>query len=204
MSERVTALVLAAGESRRMGAPKLLLPWGETTVLGQTIANLQQSAVDRILVVSGHRAEAVGAVARRYGVAVVHNPDYARGEMLSSLQCALGYLPAGCAGVLVALADQPMVPAAVVDQLLAVFAAGDRAWAVDRILAPTYQGRRGNPVLIGRAFFEELLALAVGAAPRVLLQRHPQKVDLVPVESDAILRDLDRPEQYEQQRPPER
>lgn len=182
-----------------MGKTKQLLPWGETTVLGQTIKNLQLSAVDDILVVSGHQAEAVTAVAEACGVAVVHNPDYAQGEMLSSLQTALRNLPPGCDGVLVALADQPMVPAAVFDRLLSAFSnAGNAA----QIVAPTYQGRRGNPVLIGRPFFAELLALPVGAAPRDLLQRHTEKVRLVPVASDAILRDLDRPEQYETERPP--
>ncbi|MDX1663489.1 MAG: nucleotidyltransferase family protein [Candidatus Promineifilaceae bacterium] len=193
--------MLAAGQSRRMGKTKQLLPWGETTVLGQTIENLQQSTVDSILVVSGHEAEAVTAVAAECGVAVVHNPRYATGEMLSSLQAALPHLPADCHGVLVALADQPMVPAAVVDRLLAVFHGGERQHDTDQIVAPIYEGRRGNPVLIGRAFFDELLALPAGAAPRALLQRHPEKVRLVPVESDTILRDLDRPEQYEQERP---
>ena len=170
-------------------------------MLGQTIENLQQSTVDSILVVSGHEAEAVTAVAAEHGVAVVHNPRYATGEMLSSLQAALLHLPADCHGVLVALADQPMVPAAVVDRLLAVFLRDEGQHATEQIVAPIYEGRRGNPVLIGRAFFDELLALPAGVAPRALLQRHPEKVRLVPVESDTILRDLDRPEQYEQERP---
>lgn len=191
--ERITAVILAAGESKRMGpVTKQLLPWGQTTLLGQTIAHAQASSVFDCLVVTGHEAEAVAAVAQAANVPTVHNPNYAAGEMLSSLKTAVAHLPSQTQAVLVMLADQPLVDKPIIDQLLHAYWRGE-----SDLIAPTYNGQRGNPVLIGRAYFEELLALPTGAAPRDLLHRHQERLYLVPVHSDAILTDLDRPEAYE-------
>lgn len=178
------------------GKAKQLLPWGDTTVLGQTLQQVRQSQVEDVLVVTGHEADRVAAVARAHGARVVHNPDYARGEMLSSLQKAVSILPPESDAVLVVLADQPMVTSQTYDTIVAAY---DRGGAT--LVAPVFEGQRGNPVLIGRALFQELLALPYGEAPRALLRRHPEQLRLVEVESDAVLRDLDRPEQYERQRP---
>lgn len=195
--KRVTAVVLAAGESKRMGEQtKQLLPWGETTVLGQTLRNLKQTASHDIVVVSGHKAGAVEAAAAAEAVPAIYNPQYASGEMLSSLQTAVRLLPADRAAVLVMLADQPMVEPATIDRLLAAYWQGQ-----GELIAPVYEGRRGNPVLIGRSHFEELLALPPGAAPRDLLKKHGDELYLVSVGSDSVVRDLDRPEEYERWRP---
>jgi molybdenum cofactor cytidylyltransferase len=192
--ERITAVILAAGEGKRMGGvTKQLLPWGQTTVLGQTIANAQASSLHEILVVTGHEAATITAVAQAARVPTLHNPHYATGEMLSSLQTAVAQLPAHTQAILVMLADQPLVGPEIIDQLLTAYwrGAGD-------LIAPTFKGQRGNPVLIGRAYFEELLALPPGAAPRDLLRHHRDRLHLLPIPSDAILLDLDRPEEYEQ------
>lgn len=196
MSGRVIAVVLAAGASRRMGRPKQLLPWGETTVLGQTLANLGQSAVDEIVVVTGYEAQAVAAVAAQFNVTVVHNEAYDEGEMLSSLQTALAAIGERGQAVLVVLADQPMVGPQLIDSLLRAYAEG-----AGDLLAPAYRGRRGNPVLIGRRYFEELLALPRGKAPRHLLRRHRDSLRLIDVDSEAVLQDVDDPEDYERHRP---
>ena len=193
---RVTAVILAAGEGKRMGQQtKQLLPWGSTTVLGQTLRNVQQTAVYHTLVVTGHEAEAVRQIAHRAGVDTLHNPTYAAGEMLSSLQTAVRALDESVTAVLVLLADQPMVQPETMDRLLAAYWQGH-----GDLIAPTFNGQRGNPVLIGRPFFAELLALPPGDAPRTLLRRHADQLHLVPVPTDDILRDLDSPEQYERER----
>ncbi len=193
---RVRGVVLAAGESRRMGQTKQLLTWGETTVLGQTLRHLAASRLFDAVVVTGHEGDAVAAEAARHGVPALPNPDYAAGEMLSSLQVAVRALPADIGAVVVLLADQPWVEAAVLDGLLAAHAQG-----LGRLIAPAHGGRRGNPVLIDRAFFAALLALPAGAAPRDLLATHPDELYLVPVADDAVLRDLDTPADYAAQRP---
>lgn len=194
--KRVTAVVLAAGQGKRMGRTKQLLPWGETTVLGQTLRNLRASAVHDILVVVGHRAEGVAKEAAAIGVPFVHNPNYATGEMLSSLKVAVRYVDDDCAAVLVMLADQPMVAPQTINELLAAFQRGE-----GELIAPVYEGKRGNPVLIGRRYFAELLELPAEGAPRDLLRRHTAELILVPVTTDTVLRDLDDPQQYERWRP---
>lgn len=182
-----------------MGRAKQLLPWGRRTILEQTLHNVSASDVARVVVITGHRAAEVAAIARRAGAATLHNPDYATGEMLSSLQLAVRQLPQSCLGVLVVLADQPLVEAQTMNRLLAAFEEQPA-----RLVAPVYEGRRGNPVLIGRAYFSELLALPPGAAPRHLLQRHPDQLRLVAVDSPSVLLDIDRPADYEAHRPPDR
>jgi molybdenum cofactor cytidylyltransferase len=196
VQRRVTAVVLAAGQASRMGRTKQLLPWGDTTVLGQTLRNLQTSNVHDILVVAGHDAEPVAGVAAAAGVPVVYNPDYATGEMLSSLQVAVRHLPDDRTAVLVMLADQPMVEPETIDTLLAAYWQGQ-----GELIAPSFEGRRGNPVLIGRRYFAELLDLPAGGAPRDLLRRYAAEVVRVDVETDTVLRDLDKIEEYERWRP---
>jgi molybdenum cofactor cytidylyltransferase len=92
------------------------------------------------------------------------------------------------------LGDQPMVEPEEIDQLLVAFWQGQ-----GEIVAPVFEGKRGNPVLIGRSHFAALLALPPGDAPRTLLQQHP--VYLVEMATDSVLRDLDKPEQYDRERP---
>jgi molybdenum cofactor cytidylyltransferase len=192
--ERVRIVILAAGRGQRMGGvTKQLLPWGDATVLEEVIVQAQASMAHDLVVVTGHDAAAVTAVAEAAGAATLHNPDYANGEMLSSLKTAVGHLPSHIQAILVMLADQPLVDQPIIDQLLSAYWRGE-----GDLIAPTYNGLRGNPVLLGRAYFEELLALPAGLAPRTLLRRHYDKLRLVPVASDAVLIDLDRPQDYEQ------
>lgn len=179
-----------------MGTAKQLLPWGDTTVLGQTIRQVQAAHVADIVVVCGHRSEEITAVAQAAGVRTRYNPDYATGEMLSSLQTAVRQLAPTVTAVLVVLADQPMIEAATLNRIITPFATGEA-----ELIAPVWNGRRGNPVLIGRRYFAELLALLPGDAPRTLLQRHGANLHLVPAISDAILRDLDTPAAYHRWRP---
>lgn len=192
--KRVTATLLAAGESSRMGQAKLLLPWGDTTVLGRTIRNVQKSAVFDSLVVTGAQAQDVADIARAAGLPTLFNEHYSTGEMLSSLQMAVRHLPAHIDAVLVMLGDQPLVEPETIDRILSAYWQGK-----GEIVAPQFKSRRGNPVLIDRRYFEELLALSPGSAPRDLLKKHPAY--LVPVESESVLLDIDDPTEYERLRP---
>lgn len=192
---RVSAVVLAAGEARRMGENKLALPWGERTVLGQTVTTLQAAGLTGIVVVTGHEAAHAAAVAAEAGAERVHNGDYRLG-MLTSAQAGVRALPAECAAALIVLGDQPMVAAETVQRLVTAWQEHDAG-----LVAPVHDDRRGNPVLIDRRHFAELLALPPGAAPRDLLRRHDGDLLLVPVDDPAIHRDLDRPDDYRRWRP---
>lgn len=192
--KRVTGVILAAGQAARMGRSKQLLPWANTTILGQTINQVKQSAVLDTLVVAGHDAPAVMQIASAASVSSILNPRYAQGEMLSSLQAAVSQLNPEISAVLVLLADQPMIEPQTIDQLLHAYWQGQGT-----LIAPQYDGRRGNPVLIARRHFAELLQLPPGSAPRDLLKRH--KVFLVAIDTPTVLQDIDSPQDYEQLKP---
>lgn len=190
---RVVALILAAGEGRRMGAPKPLLPWGDTTLLGHTIGQVARSRARVALVVTGCHAPAVEREAERQGAACVHNPDWSRGGMSASLQAGLRAAEEGAApsAVLVLLVDQPWITPGIIDAVLERHVAGGAA-----LVATAWRGRRGHPVLFGRPFFEAIHALPPGGRPAALLDRHADALHLVEALSDAVLRDLDTPEDY--------
>ncbi|MBE2221400.1 MAG: putative selenium-dependent hydroxylase accessory protein YqeC [Anaerolineae bacterium] len=193
---RITAVVLAAGESKRMGQSKQLLPWGNTTVLGQVLQNLKAASLHDTVVVSGHDAEAIEAIAHAADLYALRNTHYASGEMISSLQTAVSQLPSNIDAILVVLADQPLVTPAAIDQILTAYRQGK-----GDIIAPVHDGQRGNPVLISRRFFADLLALPPDSAPRDLLRRQPEAIHFVEMADNSILIDLDDPETYQHWQP---
>lgn len=192
---RVLAIILAAGESKRMGRNKLLLPWGHTSVLQQTIMNVKASNVDDVVLVTGHDDKSIMTIALATGMKTIHNKDYAKG-FLASVQTAVRRVPNDVAAVLIMLGDQPMVGPDVINALLSAYQGGQKG-----LVAPAFQGQRGNPVIIDRRYLDELLSLPVDSAPRALLQRHPDDIVLVDIESDAVLHDLDLPEDYARWKP---
>ncbi|MCD4687102.1 MAG: putative selenium-dependent hydroxylase accessory protein YqeC [Anaerolineae bacterium] len=195
VQRRVAAVVLAAGRSSRMGQSKVLLPWaGGRSVIETIVARLALARLSDVVVVSGHRAGDVARKLKRSPTRTVHNPDYARGEMLSSLQTGLNALPDTVSACLVVMGDQPALDARVIGKVMAAYAAGR-----GDIVMPVHRGTRGHPVLIDRRFWPELLAQEEGT-PRVVLARHPRDIALVKVNTDSILRDIDTPEQYRRER----
>ncbi|OQA41455.1 MAG: Molybdenum cofactor cytidylyltransferase [Chloroflexi bacterium ADurb.Bin325] len=192
------ALVLAAGLSRRMGRFKLTLPWGATTVIGQVLATLAAAAVAEIVVVTGHRDAEVADAVRAAGIAArcVHNPRYASGEMLSSIQAGLAALePAeGRPAALLCLGDQPQMQVATVRAVLAAGAAAN--W--QRVIIPSHNMRAGHPVLLPRSLWPAILAADDNL--RRVLADHRAMVEYLTVNSPSILADLDTPEDYERGR----
>jgi molybdenum cofactor cytidylyltransferase len=124
----------------------------------------------------------------------VHNPGYVAGEMLSSLQAGLRDLADTTAASLVVLGDQPALDGRVISRVMDAYATGQ-----GKIVVPDHRGQRGHPVMFDRHFWPELLALDSGA-PRDVIRLHPDQTALVEVDSDSILRDIDTPEQYRQER----
>ena len=195
---QVAALVLAAGRSTRM-APhnKLLLadPAG-TPMIARVVDHVLSSQARPVLVVTGHRGEAIRAALAGRPVRFVDAPDYAAG-LSASLKAGIAALPAEVAAVLVCLGDMPLVSGRILDRLLAAY---DPA-AGRRIVRPAHQGRPGNPVLWDRAFFAEILSLTGDAGARGLLRLHVAQVVDVAVEDDAVLLDFDTVESLAALRP---
>jgi molybdenum cofactor cytidylyltransferase len=190
----ISAIVPAAGLSTRMGGPlpKPLLPWGASTVLATVVSTLLAAGVDDVIVVTGHMSEAVTAALAGCPVRCVHNPAYAGGEMLSSIQAGLAAASPASTGALLALADQPQMQGAVVQQVLAAFAAsGGQA-----LVIPSHIMRRGHPIVLPRRLWPEVLALPAGDTLRTVIQRHAAAIRYVEVDTPSVLADLDTPEQY--------
>lgn len=204
MSE-IAAVILAAGLSRRMGQPKMALPWGDTTVIGQVVRVLAEVGARPLVVVTGGAAELVGAALvaalGKTGTATraapttttVFNPDFANGEMLASLQVGIRALPDSVEACLVALGDQPQIEVGVVKTILETYLqTGGTLWA------PSFHMRRGHPWLIQRALWPDLLSMTSPATVRDFLNRHSAAIQYVAVDRDSILQDLDTPEDYDQ------
>ncbi len=192
----IGAVVLAAGMSRRMGEPKVLLPWtGRKTIIEHIIEQLILSRVDHIVGITGHRADEVRPRIEQLGVETVFNPDYESGEMLSSLKAGLRAMPDHIAAALVVLGDQPRLQPKVIHQVLTAYAEGK-----GDIVAPSFQMRRGHPILIDRRYWREILNLPDDAAPRDVINLHQDRLAYVTVDNDSVLRDVDTPQDYRDER----
>jgi molybdenum cofactor cytidylyltransferase len=180
------AIVLAAGSGSRFGGRKLLAPWGQGVLLDAALAAAFAAPARSVTVVTGSDAEAVAAAARAFDprVRIVHAADHAEG-MGASLRAGIASLPADAGGALVFLGDMPRVPLRVLAPLAEALAAGAPA------AAPIFQGRRGNPVLLGRELFPDLLKLTGDAGARSVLQGLGERLALVEAPDDGVLFDVD-------------
>ena len=205
MTLEITAILLAAGESRRMGQPKLLLPWGKTSVLGQVVAmfsaglSTDSSTNSEILVVTGGARELVetemARLALQYPLRVVYNPEYVLGGMLSSIKAGLLALGPETRAALIGLGDQPQVREETVRHICTAFFQTESP-----IVIPSFQSRRGHPWLATKPLWPEILALPPSSTPRQFLDAHAGKIEYVAAD-ESILQDLDTLEDYNRQRP---
>ncbi len=188
---RISAVVLAAGLSTRMGVPKLVLPWQKSTIIQHVVWVLSASGVEDILVVTGGAQVQVKAALEGENVRLAYNPDYERGEMLSSVQAGLRSLPEDAEAALVCLGDQPQVQ---VDVVRAVI---DRYCSTRAgLVVPSYHNRRGHPWLAARALWPAILELAAPQTLRTFLNAHAAMTHYLSVETPSVLFDIDTPEDY--------
>lgn len=187
---RVAAIILAAGSSQRMGAQnKLLATVAGRPMVAHVAAAALGAGVAQVLVVTGHEAEAVQAALAGAPVGFVYNPEYATG-MASSLRTGLAALGDDIDAAVILLGDMPFVDAAQVRALIAAF----NADTGHDIVAPVCGGRRGNPVLWARRYFDEMQLLAGDTGARGLLQKYAGRIVEVSVAGDAVFTDIDTPE----------
>ncbi|MFN2513427.1 MAG: NTP transferase domain-containing protein [Pyrinomonadaceae bacterium] len=188
MSE-VSAILLAAGRSQRMGAFKPLLPFGETTVIRSCIQNLRQAGVENIVVVLGHRAEELQQNLIDLRLRFALNPD-ARSEMSASIACGFRELPPEARAALIALTDHPAVSPDVIEAIMSEWTSGER------LVVPEFRGRGGHPILVDLCFREELLNLDSRGGLRSFLKAHQEAVRRLPVNCPFIARDMDTWDDY--------
>ena len=187
----ISAIVLAAGRSRRMGAQKLLLPLGGQPVIARIVDELLGGPVDEVIVVIGQDGQRIRQVLAGRRVHPVVNPD-TEGDMLSSVRCGLRAMPRQCHAALVVLGDQPEISRAVVAELVRALRAGSRG-----IVVPTFQGRRGHPLLFSANYRNEILNHYDDVGLRGLLQAHANDVAEIEVSTPEVVEDMDRAEDYQ-------
>lgn len=187
---RVTALVLAAGRSSRMGPTnKLLAEVNGAPLVARAVDAALASQAATVIVVTGHQGESVARALADRPVTFVHNPAFAEG-LSSSLRAGLAAVPSESDAVVVCLGDMPRVASAVIDRLIAAYSPLEgRA-----ICIPTTHGKQGNPVLWDRAFFTEMAALSGDAGAKRLIGQHADRLCEVPVDDAGILYDVDTPD----------
>lgn len=191
----IHAIVLAAGEGRRMGEPKQLLRFGERPLLCAVVAGLADVPVDSIRVVLGYRADDVAAALGGPWKVPVHcvlNMGYRAGGMLSSIHAGLAQLPRDARAALIALGDQPLVSPQVGRCLASAFSEGRRS-----ILVPAFDGRRGHPILVGRRHFQAIRSLPLdGGGLREYIRSRPDETWEIAVPEREVLLDVDTPRDY--------
>lgn len=192
---KVAALILAAGKSLRMGQPKMLMPWKGRPLLAHVVENVLQGEFSDIVVVTGDASEQIQSVVKAIGDARLRcafNKEYALG-MLSSVQCGILALSDSFEGVMIALGDQPAIPAQIYRQLLAHFISSDAL-----ILIPSFRQKRGHPIFLRSTLLPELLHLdpARDSLHNVTSQ-HASMIQTISLEEPAIVQDLDTPWDYE-------
>jgi molybdenum cofactor cytidylyltransferase len=186
----ICAIILAAGESKRMGKPKLLLPYGGKTIIETVIGNVVRSKVDKTLLVLGSDWHKIAEKIRKSQVSVTINPHYKRG-MFSSVLHGLHMLPEKAQAVVMVLADQPGVPTSVIDSLIRAFQKYRKG-----IVLPIYKNERGHPVLIDLKYRKEIKKINLEKGLRELIYSHLEDIQEVKVSTPSILKDIDDRKDY--------
>ncbi len=189
--KEIWAIVLAAGASTRMKRQKLLLPFNGKTIIETVVENVVQSVYSKVIVVLGSHREKIHEQLVNYDVKLCVNENFQNG-MLSSVICGFSALPEEARAVLIFLGDQPQIPSSVTGLVI-------KAWhhSGKGIIMPTYNGKRGHPVLIETKYKTEINRLDPEKGLRTLSEKFKDDVFEVECEIPEILRDIDTPEEYE-------
>jgi len=186
-------VILAAGESSRMGRDKALLPWRHTTFLVGAI-ELLSPLTDMVIVVAGRNADNLQALVDAAGASLVVNPEPQRGQF-SSLRVGMQeVLNQGRDAAIVALVDRPPARSETVRLLKTAFVrSAEQVWAV----VPEFSGRHGHPLVIGRELIEAFLRAPLNATARQIEHQHQQHIEYVSVEDPLVVLNVDTPEDYQ-------
>jgi molybdenum cofactor cytidylyltransferase len=183
----ISAIVLAAGKSERMGTPKALLEFRGRTFLENILDVIGRSTIAHTSIVVGHHRREIENAVR--SPSIVFNPDYEQG-MVTSLQTGIRALPPESIGAFLFLVDHPVVDVETIEAMIP-------SAAPNRIVQPTFQGRRGHPVFLGMDVLREILRLPSSQGADVVVRRDPERIIEIPVNAPGILIDVDTPDEYE-------
>jgi molybdenum cofactor cytidylyltransferase len=190
---RLWAIILAAGESKRMGSPKMLLLFNGITMLEKVIGNIRDSVVDHIVVVLGAEKEALTELVSKSSVRYCFNDNYKQG-MLSSVKCGFRNLPPDFEAVLVFQGDQPFISPKVINRVIEGYRSDGKG-----IVIPVCKGKRGHPLLIDQKYRNDIERLDDKEGLRALSRQFSEDVLEVETDDPGILRDFDTYEEYKKE-----
>jgi molybdenum cofactor cytidylyltransferase len=190
---KVSAILLAAGESKRMGVDKLSLPWGEKTLLEHCLETLIYSNVKEVVVVLGDRTKEMKSQLKGHKVKVVMNPHSRRG-MSTSIRRGLRTIDPDSHGILITMGDLPFLKTGTINSLIHSF-----TQAKGGIIVPSFRGRKGHPVIFHKRYKKELLKLEGSFGGRIIIEKHPKDVCVVQVKSEGVVKDIDTWKDYKKE-----
>ena len=188
----ISAILLGAGKSKRMGVDKLLLPWGRKTVLKHCFDTLFRSEVQEVVVILGIQNKGIRNLFQGWKTKVITNPHSDKG-MSTSIKKGIQSIHPSSNGILIALGDQPFLKTRTVNALIRTFGQGK-----DGIIIPSFRGRRGHPVIFDRRYERELLNLKGDVGGRSIIERYPEDVRVIPVKSIGVVKDIDTCQDYKE------
>lgn len=192
----ISAIVLAAGQSTRMGQQKMLLPWGHTTVIGKIISTIWEAGVHDIHVVTGASHDELEKILKEFNVKIIFNNDYSNGEMLTSIQVGLRTVGGEAEAALVVLGDQPQIEANIIQAIVSRYLSTHH-----RIIVPSYNMHRGHPWLFDKSYRKEIFDLVPPDTLRDFLNKHNEIIDYLKVDTPSVIQDLDTHNDYSKYKP---
>ncbi len=189
----IYAILLAAGESKRMGVLKQILPFGKSTVIETVIDSLWESDIEKVKIVLGYRSEEISGAIGSRKVDIVINRNYKKG-MLSSIKCGISSLPEDAEAFLLCLVDQPAIMSSDINKLIKAYKNSGK-----RIVIPAYNGKRGHPIIFDRKYIDDILNLKEdGDGLREVVWKNSQDIFEVDIKNEYILQDMDIVDEYEE------
>lgn len=187
---KISGIILAAGKAARMDKVKQLLPFRGTTILGRVVENALGSSLHEVIVVLGHALEDIRRVIDFGHATIAVNADYISGQS-TSLRTGLAAISSESAAALFILGDQPLIDPDVIDALVKCYRQQSAPFII-----PTYQGKRGNPVLIDRAVFPRLESLEGDVGARILFDEYAHQICEIEMGDEDIMFDVDTLDDY--------
>ncbi len=189
----IRSIILAAGESKRMGFPKMLLKFNGKTMIEKVLENVAESDSDSILVVLGASMEVLIDLVRKYDVKYCYNSNYMDG-MLSSVQCGFKNLPSDTAATMVFQGDQPFITPSVINMVIDAYKTSGKG-----IVIPVYKGKRGHPLLLDKKYSDRIYSLDPSEGLRSIIYLNSSDVLEVETGEPGILRDFDTYDDYKEE-----
>lgn len=190
----ISALILAAGRSTRMGVPKMLLPWGQSTVIRTIINKALNAELSPVVVVTGAYQALLDEELAPFtpGISIVHNEEFTQHDMFYSVKKGISHLMDKCEAVMLFLGDQPHISLRIISDMGSLFYSQRPG-----ILIPSYNMRRGHPTLIHHRFFQEILSMPNESNLKVFLASHEHEIQYLTIQDNSVLEDIDSPEGYQ-------